>query len=176
MSDITFDNHRSDGSCQTFIIPLTYPNISLDAENITRIGYGGDIWELRVDLLSNSQRPISKTNLPPLEYVEQQVKLLQSLSPMPMLFTIRRESQGGKFPDDAKDEALDLMLMAMEAGCQYIDVEIEWPRSLPHALLAKKEATKLVASYHDWTGNIRWTSPVLQEKYAVADAFGGKIF
>jgi hypothetical protein len=37
---------------QTFIIPLTFTDINDAKDIITRIGYGGDVWELRVDLLS----------------------------------------------------------------------------------------------------------------------------
>ncbi|CAI4217658.1 unnamed protein product [Parascedosporium putredinis] len=116
--------------------PLTYPDISLGAKDIERIGYGGDVWEVRVDLLSDAQHPLGATNLPSYEYVRQQVR---------------------KFPDDAVNEALALMLLAVELNCLYIDVEIEWPQQAIDALVAAKGASKLVASFHSWTGDIRWT-------------------
>lgn len=173
MGDILFDNHRRQPRRQTFIIPLTYPDISLGAAEIQRISCGGDIWEMRVDLLSQSSEALGSSNLPPLSYVRDQVRLLQKLSQLPILFTIRTLSQGGKFPDTAEDEALALMLMAVEEGCRYIDVEIEWSRRLIDTIAAKKGETKLVASFHDWTGGIRWTSDILRQKYADADTFGG---
>lgn len=173
MSDPIFENYARGGGKQTFIIPLTYPDISLGAKDIERIGYGGDVWEVRVDLLSDAQHPLGATNPPSYEYVRQQVSLLQTLSPLPILFTIRTFSQGGKFPDDAVDEALALMLLAVELNCLYIDVEIEWPQQAIDTLVAAKGASKLVASFHSWTGDIRWTSSTLQEKYALADSFGG---
>ncbi|KAM5356464.1 hypothetical protein ACJ41O_003110 [Fusarium nematophilum] len=172
MSDIIFDNHRREPHRQTFIIPLTYPDISLGAADIPRISYGGDIWEVRADLLTPSAEPLGPSNLPPLAYVRSQLQLLQHLSQLPILFTIRTVSQGGKFPDTAEEEALDLMLMAVDEGCRYIDVEIEWPRKLIATLVEKKGDAKLVASFHDWTGGVRWTSDLLQEKFVIADEFG----
>ncbi|KAI8213941.1 putative quinate permease [Colletotrichum sp. SAR 10_76] len=145
---------------------------ALGAADIPRISHGGDIWEMRVDLLSPSREPLGTTNLPPLSYVQAQIKLLQSLSDMPILFTIRTAPQGGKFPPDAENDALALMLMAVEERCKYIDVEIEWSPELVNAVVEKKGTSKIIASFHDWTGDIRWTSDLLREKYATADAFG----
>ncbi|KAF3811859.1 Pentafunctional AROM polypeptide [Colletotrichum gloeosporioides] len=172
MADIIFDNHNHDPRRQTFIIPLTYSDIALGAADIPRISHGGDIWEMRVDLLSPSREPLGTTNLPPLSYVQAQIKLLRSLSGMPILFTILTAPQGGKFPPDAENEALALMLMAVEEQCKYIDVEIEWSPEMINAVVEKKGSSKIIASFHDWTGDIRWTSDLLQEKYATADAFG----
>ncbi|KAJ0383133.1 hypothetical protein COL922a_011107 [Colletotrichum nupharicola] len=91
---------------------------------------------------------------------------------MPILFTIRTVPQGGKFPPDAENEALALMLMAVEEQCKYIDVEIEWSPEMINAVVEEKGSSKIIASFHDWTGDIRWTSDLLREKYATADAFG----
>lgn len=37
----------------------------------------------------------------------------------------------------------------------------------------KKGSTKLVASYHSWTGKVAWTSEDLMQKCSVANEFGG---
>jgi 3-dehydroquinate dehydratase type I len=158
---------------QTFIVPLTFADIHVAANIITRIGYGGDIWELRVDLLSASNGPLGETNLPSLQFVEEQTKALQEMSHLPILFTIRTKSQGGKFPDHAADEALALMLLAVSLRIEYVDVEIEWPASLLETFTLKKGATKVIASYHNWTPDLRWTSETLREKFKLANSFGG---
>ncbi|KAJ5279704.1 NAD(P)-binding protein [Penicillium angulare] len=49
------------------------------------------------------------------------------MSSLPILFTIRTKSQGGKFPDDASKEALDLILLAIESGMAYDDVLLTIP-------------------------------------------------
>lgn len=112
------------------------------------------MWELRVDLLRNSSEPIGKINIPSPEYVKAQLELLQWLSQLTILFTIRTASQGGKFPDNAGNEALALMLIAVEAGVKYADLEIEWPVDLVEKLGERKGDTKLAASFHDWTGTV----------------------
>jgi 3-dehydroquinate dehydratase type I len=156
----------------TFIIPLTFPDVSVAADRLTHVGYGGDVWELRVDLLS-PENVLGRTNMPSTAYVKQQLDTLQRLSDLPILFTIRTASQGGKFPDDAHQEALKLMFLAIEAECSYIDVEIEWPTSMINEIVKNKANSRIIASFHDWTGNIRWTSQTLKDKYAEADRFGG---
>lgn len=158
---------------QTFIIPLTFADVRDAKEIITRIGYGGDVWEIRVDLLSASQGPLGNENIPPLPYVREQVRALQSMSHLPILFTIRTKSQGGKFPDGAVDEALALLLLAVEEGIAYIDVEIEWPQTVLEEITQKKGDTKIVASYHSWTGKVAWTSVELQDRFKAANSFGG---
>ncbi|KAJ4253917.1 hypothetical protein NW762_010315 [Fusarium torreyae] len=62
--------------------------------------------------------------------------------------------------------------MAVAEYITYIDVKIEWSQDLIKTLNAKKGSSKLVASFHDWTGGIRWTSDTLQKKYEAADVFG----
>ncbi|KAL1887377.1 hypothetical protein Sste5346_010257 [Sporothrix stenoceras] len=168
--DVVFDNYANNK--QTFIIPLTFTDVTDGKDVLERIGYGGDVWELRVDLLSPTPQQADAVNLPPLSYVKDQLHALQAMSPKPILFTIRTKSQGGKFPDDAVKEALDLMLLAVENGVAYIDVEVEWPESLLSAISAKKGASKLVASYHSWTGKVAWTSQELMDKFDAANAFG----
>lgn len=113
-------------------------------------------------------------NLPSLVYVKEQVEALQAMSCLPILFTIRTKSQGGKFPDDASKEALDLILLALASGISYVDVEVDWHPAMLKDITKKKGSTKVVASYHSWTGKVRWTSEELMKRFAAADAFGGK--
>ncbi|ETS82861.1 hypothetical protein PFICI_04737 [Pestalotiopsis fici W106-1] len=170
MQDIISTNYAS--GKQTFIIPLTFGDVKDARDVITRIGYGGDVWELRVDLLSPNPGPLGEENLPPLDYVESQIRELQALSPLPILYTIRTRGQGGKFPDGAVEEALQLMLLAIEKGIKYIDVEIEWPQSLIQEVTAKKGDTQVVASYHNWSGKVAWTSEELKKHFEIANEFG----
>lgn len=93
---------------------------------------------------------------------------------LPIIFTIRTASQGGKFPDDAIDEARELMLVAIETSCEYIDIEVTWPDSLVSDIIGKNRGTKVIASFHDWTGNVPWTLSSLNVPYYKAMRFGGE--
>ncbi|EXJ78919.1 hypothetical protein A1O3_08419 [Capronia epimyces CBS 606.96] len=154
-------------SRQTFIIPLAVSDVTVVAKDLERISYGGDAWELRVDLL----QPTGSTGCPSKDYVAAQLEFLRQHSDLPVLFTIRTLPQGGKFPETAVDEALELMLLAADHGCEYIDVEFSWPASLKQELSRRKKSSKLIASFLDWTGNIRWTDPVLQQ-YVETNDYG----
>ncbi|GAM90017.1 hypothetical protein ANO11243_080570 [Dothideomycetidae sp. 11243] len=78
--DIIFDNYAA--GKQTFIIPMIFPDISVAESITTRIGYEGDMWELRVDLLSPGPAPLGNTNLPTLDYVRGQIQALQRMNPL----------------------------------------------------------------------------------------------
>lgn len=158
---------------QSFILPLTFPDITEAKDLLERISYGGDIWELRVDLLhsASSQDPVG---CPSASYVASQLEFLQKVSDLPILFTIRTVSQGGKFPDDGAKAALDLMLLAVERSCAYIDVECTWPEYLIAEICSRKKNSKIVGSFHDWTGDIRWAEETINP-YVERNHFGGKI-
>jgi len=130
-------------------------------------------FELCVDLLCPSGTP-EQTNLPSLSYVREQVQILKEHSHLPILFTVRSFSQGGRFPDSATKEAHDLMMLAVELGCEYIDVEIEWPASMIDRIVAGKGSSKIVASSHDWTGGVHWASSIMEDRYHAIDRYGGK--
>lgn len=122
LKDIIFSNYASGE--RTFTTPLTFIDIN-DAKNIiARIGYGGDIWMFRVDLLSPPGKEIGDKNMPPLTYIKDQVEDLQAMSSLSILFTTRTKTQGGKFSDNASKEDLDLILLTVTSGIAYVDVEI----------------------------------------------------
>jgi len=116
---------------------------------------------------------IGQTGAPPFEHVKSQLQILRSLKNLPALFIVRTISHGGRFPDDASQEALALMKLAVELGCEYIDVGITWPPFLTKDIRASKDDSMIIASYHDFFGDLRWTGQELQEKYLAADAIGG---
>jgi 3-dehydroquinate dehydratase type I len=160
---------------KTYIITLNFSDFSLIFKGlIDNISYGGDLFEFRADLLQDASA--GETAIPSLEYVKIQLQILQQLTTLPILFTVRKVSRGGKFPDGAAQEALDLMKLAVTLGCKYIDVEITWPSStIIESILAANENSTIVASYHELSGNVRWTSQQLQNKCLVAEAIGGML-
>jgi 3-dehydroquinate dehydratase len=92
-----------------------------------------------------------------------------------ILFTVRTVSQGGKFPDEATQDALALMKLAVTLGCQYMDMEITWPSAVIESILVAKENSKIVASYHEFSRNVRLTSQRLQDKCLAAEAISGML-
>lgn len=102
---------------KTYIVTLKFSDFSLLPKGfIDRISYGGDLLEFRADLLRDASA--GETAIPSLEYVKTQLQILQQLTSLPILFTVRTVSQGGKFPGGTAQEALALMKLVVTLGCE----------------------------------------------------------
>lgn len=145
---------------------------SFPVDDLKRISYGADVWEFRVDLLDSGSE-LSHI-VPPLDFVAAQLSFLQKESDLPILFTIRTMSHGGNFPDEAVQEAFELMLLALDMRCAYLDVEASWPSFLHSQIRKNKGDTMIVASFSDWSGDVRWSDEGLLRRYEQVDSFGGK--
>ncbi|KAJ3332861.1 3-dehydroquinate dehydratase (3-dehydroquinase), partial [Kappamyces sp. JEL0680] len=130
----------------SFFVSLTDPNVRTTIPILDEISVGANALELRVDLLESYS----------CDFVGEQVALLRSASPLPIVFTVRTAMQGGRFSNDAHDEMLVLLEAGMRWGCEYIDVEFTPPfhRFLP--LIHAKGNSRIIASYHDVQGKDSW--------------------
>jgi pentafunctional AROM polypeptide len=142
---------------QSFFVALTFPDLRPHLDNLPEVCLGSDAVELRVDLLRD---PGSESPIPSQDYVRSQLSLLRATVPLPVVFTIRTSSQGGKFPDTAHAEYLDLCSLAIRMGSEFVDVEVAtFPdQILNHILDLKNNShTKLIASHHDPQGRLSWS-------------------
>jgi len=158
---------------KSYFLSLTYPDIKLALPHIDEITTGVDALELRVDLLRD-QDSFDKIGsyTPSKAYVASQLAALRLATSLPIVFTVRTASQGGAFPDAAEAEAFDLFDLAVRAGVEYIDVEISWSAKRISGLVSKKGNTKVIASWHDWSGKLAWDGAEVRQKYQDADKFG----
>ncbi|KAL9047868.1 MAG: hypothetical protein Q9162_007928 [Coniocarpon cinnabarinum] len=134
-------------------VSLTFPSIATHEAAIRSATIGANAVELRVDLLIDPHDP----SKPPSEaYVLQQTSLLRVATDLPVVFTIRTQSQGGRFPDTAHTEALALYKLALRLGVSFIDLEMTWPDSLLEQITSHKRHSRIIASHHDPAGNLKW--------------------
>ncbi|KAH9944655.1 aromatic amino acid family biosynthesis-like protein [Amylocystis lapponica] len=161
------------GDRRSYFLSLTYPDITPALRHIEELTAGVDAIELRVDLL-RSPKDFDKLGpyIAPVAYVTDQLAALRQKTDLPIVFTVRTVSQGGQFPDHAEKEAFELFHTAVRLGVEYVDVEISWSEKLIHELVARKGHSQIIASWHDWSGNMRWDGKVVEEKYRAAHAFG----
>ncbi|KAI5798030.1 EPSP synthase-domain-containing protein [Peziza echinospora] len=163
---------------RSFFLSLTYPDFAGSvngravAEDIPVVTEGSDAVELRVDLLVD---PNSTTGVPSTQYVVDQLTVLRSKTQLPVIFTIRTKTQGGKFPDEAHVEALQLYTVALRSGLEYIDLEVTWPQSLIKQVTENKGFTKIIASHHDVPGALSWATASWVTFYNKALQFGDVI-
>jgi pentafunctional AROM polypeptide len=153
----------------SFFISLTMPDITAIADVLPSVAVGSDAVEVRVDLLVD---PDSKTGIPTLDFLSIQIALLRSIVPLPLIFTVRTVSQGGRFPDDAHDEALKLYKAAVRMGMEYIDLEIAFPDELLQSVTGAKGFSKIIASHHDPLGRLSWRNGAWIQYYNRALQYG----
>ncbi|GJJ13047.1 hypothetical protein Clacol_007296 [Clathrus columnatus] len=157
---------------KSYFLSLTYPDVIPALEILDELCIGVDAIELRVDLLSADGISPKIPYIPSLGYVAKQLSALHHYSDLPIIFTVRTVSQGGMFPDAEEDAAFDLMELALRSGCEYIDVEITLSESRRQALYNMKGSSQIISSWHDITGEMKWDSQALRQKYVVAAQFG----
>ena len=158
---------------RSYFLSLTYPDIKLALPHLDEITTGVDALELRVDLLRDRDS-FDKIGpyIPSRAYVASQLATLRLATSLPIVFTVRTVSQGGSFPDTAEVEAFELFDLAVCSGVEYIDVEISWSAERISNLVSKKGQTKVIASWHDWSGKLTWDGTEVRQKYHDADRFG----
>ena len=158
---------------RSYFLCLTYPDITPALPHVQEMTAGVDAVELRVDLLRSPQ-DFDKLGpyIPPTAYVSNQVAALRHKTTLPIIFTVRTVSQGGQFPDHAEKEAFELFVTAVRLGIEYIDIEISWSEKNILDLIARKGHSKIIASWHDWSGNMRWDGKPVEAKYRVAHEYG----
>ncbi len=137
----------------SYFVALTFSDLWPHLHLLPEICIGSDAVELRVDLLCE---PDNKSIIPSVDYVTEQLSLLRSIIPLPIIFTIRTLSQGGCFPDNAHSEALALYTLAIRMGCEFVDLEIAWPDQLLTTVSGMRGFSKIIASHHDPVGALSW--------------------
>ncbi|KAL0563412.1 hypothetical protein V5O48_018655 [Marasmius crinis-equi] len=147
---------------RTYFLSLTYPDLTPALAQIPELSVGVDALELRVDLLKSRDGA----------FVADQIAALRRVTTLPIVYTLRTVSQGGAFPDDAHAEAAELLNLGLALGVEYLDVETTLPSPLIKSLVTHKRSTQLIASYHDWTGSLSWSSLEVEATYHQASTFG----
>ncbi|KAF8066711.1 Shikimate dehydrogenase [Lyophyllum atratum] len=158
---------------RSYFLSLTYPDVTQALSKIDVLSEGVDALELRVDLL-RSMKDYEKLEpvVPSRTFVADQVAALRDVTSLPIVFTVRTTSQGGSFPDTAEKEAFELLDLALRLGVEYVDVETTLPEKYIQQVVARKGFSSIIASWHDWSGKMKWNSPLVKEQYECADHFG----
>ncbi|KAI1104429.1 Pentafunctional AroM protein [Jackrogersella minutella] len=147
----------------SFFVSLTLPSVSSALDVIPRVVVGADAVELRVDLLDD----ISP------ESVGKQISLLRSTAKIPIIFTLRSVSQGGRFKYTSENELLPLYRMAMRTGVEYVDLEMTLSdETLDTIIQSRGSSTRVIASHHDPEGKLSWKNGGWQKWYNRALEYG----
>ncbi|KAK9721384.1 3-dehydroquinate dehydratase (3-dehydroquinase) [Basidiobolus ranarum] len=154
----------------SYFLSLTYGDLTTCISDLPTLTEGVDALELRVDLLTSPSA--SNEPIPSIDYIANQLSLLRRHSSLPVIFTVRSQSQGGKFPNNAEKSIFDLWKKALRWGCEYIDVELGWNMIKTDELVKSKGNSQVIASWHDVKGEMKWDGDGVQEKYNLASKYG----
>ena len=153
-------HERVTSKARTTFIALTFPNVQSALQNLDILPVSADAVELRVDLLKEPSGFEKLTNGIPfsIDYVGNQVSALRNRTELPIVFTIRSANEGGLFPSEAEEEVHELLRKGIQWGCEYVDVEARLSQAVRQDLGKRKGFSKVISSYHDLTGRMRWSS------------------
>lgn len=140
---------------ESFFVALTVPDIAAALHVLPEVVVGSDAVELRVDLL---QDPNGPEGLPSVQFVANQMAILFASTSLPVIFTVRTQGQGGKFPDSNHEAALSLYRLALRMGVEFLDLEIQFPDYLLRSVVQAKGHTTIIASHHDPRGHLSWAN------------------
>ena len=138
---------------QSYFVSLTVPDIAAALHFLPEVVVGSDAVELRVDLL---QEPGISDKPPSAGYAANQLAMLHGSTALPVIFTVRTQGQGGKFPDSDHQGALALYRLAFRMGVEFLDLEMHLPEPLLRSVVEAKGHTKIIASHHDPQGRLSW--------------------
>ncbi|KAI8649185.1 hypothetical protein NCS57_01454700 [Fusarium keratoplasticum] len=153
-------------------IGLTYPDIRVSLSNMPIVSVGADALELRVDLLREEDQ---LGDIPTLGYVAEQLVALRLQSELPIIFTIRLEPSGGRWPLEQKDLAIKYLRYGLLWGVDFIDVEDLLDNDLRNLLVSQKGHTKVIASHHDFSGSLDWSSSDTDQVYNTCASYGDMV-
>lgn len=156
----------------SFFVSLTLPDLRSCSDILSKACVGSDAVELRVDLLKD---PASDSDIPSVDYVAEQMSFLRRRVTLPLIFTIRTKSQGGRFPDEAHEAATQLYRLAFRSGCEFVDLEIAFPDEMLRSVAELKGHSKIIASHHDPQGKLSWANMSWIPSYNRALEYGDVI-
>ncbi|MCJ1323570.1 hypothetical protein MMC10_000231 [Thelotrema lepadinum] len=153
------------------LISTTFPDVRTALSNLDILTVGADAVELRVDLLKEPLPGGDFSDIPSLKYVGEQVMLLRQRSELPLIFTTRCTKENGRFPMDDPELFYKYLVKAIQWGVEYIDVELWLPEEIRFRLKEKKGSSKIISAYHDFTGQLKWTSEEAKSLFVEAAKF-----
>lgn len=89
-----------------------------------------------------------------------------------MVCQVAKRLNSARWPVSASSTALEYLRKALQWGVEFIDVEDYIGDPFTAELSQRKGNTKVIASYHDLSGRLDWTSTSVQDIYRRCSQFG----
>jgi len=138
----------------SFFLALSTPNVRDVLPTLAALTMGVDAVELRADLLVDPKSAVD--GVVGEEFLVEQIAFLRASTSLPLIFTLRSVSQGGKFPDGLVTEARALYRVALRMGFDFVDLELTAPAQVRDFVLAHRRMCLVIASHHDPHRALSW--------------------
>ncbi|KAI0244150.1 3-dehydroquinate dehydratase (3-dehydroquinase), partial [Massospora cicadina] len=136
----------------SFMLCLTAPDLDAIVAKLPRMLRAAHAVELRVDLLHHST-PIDLEAYQ--EHIRGQVAMLRHhVGDLPIVYTLRTESEGGQLPELPHPDLFALYRLGVRLGCDLIDVQMRHP--LAEKVAMQRGHSLILASYHHLEGDLEW--------------------
>lgn len=124
-------------------LSLTLPDLTNEIDKLQQLRIGIDAFELRVDLLKDKS----------ISFISRQIAILRDFTPLPLVYTVRTQSQLGQFPLEPSNAIVKLLECGLKNGVEYLDIEACLPSDeLKHlknkTLIDYKHNSKVIGSFH----------------------------
>lgn len=169
---ITGHKHALDAlkhKAQSFFVSLTVPDVAAAARKLEEVAVGSDAIELRVDLLVD---PGASDHLPSVDFVAHQISILRASTSLPIIFTVRTRSQGGRMPDNDHETIQSLLQLALRMAIEFLDLELSLPDHILQTISQSKNNAKIIASHHDPKSMLSWSNGSWVPHYNKALLYG----
>jgi len=165
-----YTNHVPMTTFRTYLLSLTYTDVSESLPHLEELSIGVDCWELRIDLLAERST----------ESLAYQIALLRRHSDLPIYLTMRTRSQTGGLPEFKDDPEMvpyqkAALSLGLKLGIEYVDVNIVSPPETISSLVRNKGNSQIVISWHDMAGRVSWSGPEVRSIFDHACREGADI-
>lgn len=150
---------------RSFVASLASADLNDIAENLEEIATGCSAVELRVDLLKSYDA----------SFVADQTAILRKYISLPIVYTVRTKSQGGEFPDEDVATLEKLSYLGIKLGVEYLDVQLSNTEAFIKKIIDAKAFTKVIGTYVDITGNLKWTDPEWDNMFNKAISYNADV-
>jgi 3-dehydroquinate dehydratase type I len=138
-----------------FCIPIIAKDTEEAIRKMAEAGRLADVLEIRLDLMDSFD-----------------VKAIVSAAGKPVLITYRSVNEGGK-GDAGPEKSAGYLISAIEAGADFVDLELTTPPEIRGRILRRAGKTKIVVSTHITSGTP--SGDELEKIYTSSIAAGGDI-
>ncbi|KAE8252120.1 hypothetical protein A4X13_0g3704 [Tilletia indica] len=158
---------------RSYALVLDVPDVKPLLASLGQLTLGADAIELRVDLLGATADDVSQTgHVPSAQFVATQLAALRQSTTLPIIYTIRTKSQGGRFPDEKEEDYFELIKLGLRHAVEYVDLEVRWSSERLRAVREHRGYSLILATMIDLEGKFAWDGPEVVTRYDLASRFG----